>query len=257
MAESWRCPYCNVLSIPKSRSSDENERLSADSVVGNLTTTLSADYPPKRTLDLRIAASLTQCQNPDCMKYELTVRFGTRGRPHGYDVIDDELGVWRLVPASAARVLPDYIPQVIREDYEEACAILPASPKAAATLARRALQGMIRDFWRVTAGTLYNEIEQLKGQVQQEDWEAIDATRKVGNIGAHMQEDINVIVEVDEGEAAKLIGLIEILVDDWYIHRHERQEHLASVVEIAEDKAEERAEQTAAAQAEPAEPPEA
>lgn len=194
------------------------------------------------------------------MRYELVVRFGVRGESDGsgrIEYIDEELGKWRLIPASAARVLPDYIPQVIRKDYEEACAILAASPKSAATLARRALQGMIRDFWGVTAGTLYNEIEQLKGKVQQEDWEAIDATRKVGNIGAHMQEDINVIVEVDEGEAAKLIGLIEILVDDWYVHRHDRQEHLASVVDIAEDKAEERAEQIAAAQAAPTEPPEA
>jgi len=32
-------------------------------------------------------------------------------------------------------------------------------------------------------------------------WEAIDAVRKLGNIGAHMEKDINVIVDVDPEEA--------------------------------------------------------
>ena len=227
-----------------------------DRVDGNLKTDLHG-RGASPSLDFYFTAELIQCPDSACRKYELRAEYGTwiraqsrsqRGQPHQE---------WRLVPASAARVFPEYVPAAVREDYEEACAIVELSPKAAATLARRALQGMIRDFWRITPGNLYNEIEQLKGQVQQEDWEAIDATRKVGNIGAHMQKDINVIVDVDEGEAAKLIGLIEILIDDWYVHRHDRQQHLASVVDIAEDKTEERAERIAAAQAEPTEPPEA
>jgi hypothetical protein len=46
--------------------------------------------------------------------------------------------------------LPDYIPEQIKDDYYEACSILNLSPKASATLARRCLQGMIRDFWGIT-----------------------------------------------------------------------------------------------------------
>ena len=37
------------------------------------------------------------------------------------------------------------------------------------------------------------------------------AVRKVGNIGAHMEKDINVIVDVDPDEAQHLIGLITFL----------------------------------------------
>jgi len=44
-----------------------------------------------------------------------------------------------------------------------------------------------------------------------------------------MEKDINIIVDVDPDEAAQLIGLIEILMKDWYITRYERLEHLKSV----------------------------
>jgi len=51
-----------------------------------------------------------------------------------------------------------------------------------------------------------------------------------------MEKDINVIIEVDSDEASKLIGLIELLIRDWYILRHERQTYLAEIVEIAKAK---------------------
>ncbi len=53
-----------------------------------------------------------------------------------------------------------------------------------------------------------------------------------------MEKDINVIVDVDSKEAQVLINLIEILIKDWYINRHDREEMLKSVVSIAEEKTE-------------------
>lgn len=110
------------------------------------------------------------------------------------------------------------------------------SPKASATLSRRCLQGMIRDFHKITRPTLNQEINELKGNIEQDLWEAIDAVRKVGNIGAHMEADINVIVDVDPEEAQILIGLIEQLFQDWYVARHKRGLSLASVKALAEVK---------------------
>ena len=62
-------------------------------------------------------------------------------------------------PISLAKAYPDYIPQTIRSDYEEAHAILNLSPKASATLSRRCLQGMIRDFWGISKARLVDEID--------------------------------------------------------------------------------------------------
>jgi hypothetical protein len=65
---------------------------------------------------------------------------------------------------------------------------------------------------------------------------AIDAVRKIGNIGAHMEKDINVIVDVEPKEAQLLIGLIELLVKDWYIAKHNRVERLKEIVAVSQVK---------------------
>lgn len=108
--------------------------------------------------------------------------------------------------------------------------------KASATLARRCLQGIIRDFWGIKKGRLIDEINALEEKVEKLTWLAIDAIRSVGNIGAHMEKDINIIIDVEPGEATKLISLIEILIEDWYVARYEKENHLESIIKLAEDK---------------------
>lgn len=128
----------------------------------------------------------------------------------------------------------------IREDYEESCAIVNLSPKASATLSRRCLQGMIRDFWGIKESNLSKAIEKLEGKVPTTQWKVIDAVRRIGNIGAHMEKDINLIIDIDPGEAEKLIKLIEHLLDQWYINRHEEQQLYADIIDIDETKQHER-----------------
>ena len=81
-----------------------------------------------------------------------------------------------------------------------------------------------------------NEIEQIKEKTDPLTWEAIDSVRKVGNIGAHMEEDINLIVEVEPKEAQLLIELIETLLSDWYITREAKKQRLAKITELAKGK---------------------
>jgi hypothetical protein len=158
---------------------------------------------------------------------------------------DPPIKRWQLMPESSATPQPDYIPDPITESYYEACKIIDLSPKASATLARRCLQGMIRDFCGIAKGTLDAEIKELKAQVDQgkapagvtsESVEAIDHVRSIGNIGAHMEKDINLIVDVDPGEAQALIELIELLFDEWYVARDQRQKKLSHIAAIAADK---------------------
>ena len=55
-----------------------------------------------------------------------------------------------------------------------------------------------------------------------------------------MEADINVIVDVDPDEATLLISLIETLLADWYIARHNRQERMSKIKAISEEKQRER-----------------
>lgn len=139
-------------------------------------------------------------------------------------------------PVSLAKVYPDYIPQTIRSDYEEAHAILNLSPKASATLSRRCLQGMIRDFWGISKARLVDEIDALIDLVDSNTSEVLNAIRKIANIGAHPERNINIIVDIEPNEAHKLLMFIESLMQKWYIERHEHEKLLQDILEIDEDK---------------------
>jgi hypothetical protein len=95
---------------------------------------------------------------------------------------------------------------------------------------------MIRDFWGVKKPSLYEEINAIQDKLDPDIWAAIDAVRKIGNIGAHMEKDINLVIDVDPDEAQTLIRLIEVLFDEWYIAQKQRADHLASIVAMAEAK---------------------
>jgi hypothetical protein len=88
---------------------------------------------------------------------------------------------------------------------------------------------MIRDYWEITDTTLYKEINALEGKVTEQVWESLNAVREIGNIGAHMEKDINVIVDVESDEA-------EILFEEWYIARHERDSKLSRIQQIRDHK---------------------
>ncbi len=127
-------------------------------------------------------------------------------------------------------------------DYNEAWLIVDLSPKSSATLARRCLQAMIRDFCKIRERTLYQEIEKLEQKLQVDELpkgvepETIAAMRVLkdkGNIGAHMTEVNGVIVDVEPQEAEQLLGLIEMLFTDWYVARHKRQQSLAAIEAMA------------------------
>ena len=141
-----------------------------------------------------------------------------------------------IYPNSLAKQFPEYIHKAIRDDYEEAYSIVNLSPNASATLSRRCLQGMIRDFWNIKKSRLADAINELQDIVTSSQWKAIDSVRKIGNIGAHMESDINTIVDVDSGEAEKLLKLIELLIDKWYIARHDEDQLFLEVSNIADNK---------------------
>ena len=96
---------------------------------------------------------------------------------------------------------------------------------------------MIRDFWGIKKSRLVDEIQELQARVDSDTWAAIDGLRQIGNIGAHMEKDVDLIVEVEPDEAEKLLWLIELLAKEWYINRDERRRRLANLAAMAEEKA--------------------
>jgi len=142
------------------------------------------------------------------------------------------------MPRSRARQYPEYVPAPLREDFEAAHLILKDSPQASATLARRALQGIMRDFYGAKPGTLFDEITEVEaaGEMDAPLVKATHAVRDVGNIGAYMSKDVNVIMALELGEAESLLELIELLLDETYVARHLREQRVSSVLRVAAEK---------------------
>lgn len=220
---NWSCPYCN-----------------RDATITDVNYAYELHYFDNDNKDgpLAIKTEIITCPNIECREYIITASLHkTYYQPGlGRQIVNESLTCWPMKPNSLAKQLPNYIPKAIIADYEEACLIKALSPKASATLSRRCLQGIIRDFFGISKDRLVDEVNSIKDKVDPVTWQAIDSVRKIGNIGAHMEKNINLIIDVDPAEAQLLIGLIEILIKDWYIARHDRQKHLESIISIADEK---------------------
>ncbi|CAM8001939.1 DUF4145 domain-containing protein [Leclercia adecarboxylata] len=224
---SWVCPHCNHAAVIR-----DEDRCSSDF-------DLESTYGEIKYITTGITCPNPQCHRPTIIITEKRYSSLPNGNkylnPNGKNLV-----AYPRSEKQRAKEYPNYIPAVVLDDYKEACSIVELSPKASATLSRRCLQGMIRDFWSVKADTLFNEIQAIEDKVDPAVWEAIDSTRKVGNIGAHMEKDINLIIDVSSEEADLLIAMIEMLLDDWYVARHEKQQKLQRIKDIAAKKAEAR-----------------
>ncbi len=95
-------------------------------------------------------------------------------------------------------------------------------------------------FGGVSGKTLHHEILAIEDKVDPVVWEAIIDVKSIGNIGAHMEKDINIIVDVSPEEADLLIEMIEMLLEDWYVARYEKQQKLQRIKEVAAEKAQAR-----------------
>lgn len=214
------CPYCeNTIKLSRDTLSQYTIPLIEPHTIGRI----RINYPDY------IKITIIQC--PCCGNHVIYA--------HG---IGDELKEIHCVlkPLSLAKEYPDYIPKQILQDYYEAYAIVNLSPKASATLSRRCLQGMIHDFWNIKQKNLNQEITALKDKVALELWRAIDSIRQMGNIGAHMEKDVNIIIDIEPHEAKKLLKLIELLLEEWYIKRHTYNKIISEVIDISENKQERR-----------------
>lgn len=221
--ENYTCPYCEVLFVV---SSETHSELPVGFQVGPIDR-----YNEHREEVDETAVRLDFYKCPNCNKYCLELM------GFGSEVKDIDI---RVKPFGKSRKFPDYIPIAIRNDYEEACAIKDLSPKSSATLARRCLQGMIRDFWEIKENTLYTEIQKLKDKIPATQWNVIDSIRQIGNIGAHMEQDINKIINIDPMEVERLIKLIEFLMEHWYINKHETELLYQDIIETNDKKQKER-----------------
>lgn len=120
MAFAWTCPFCN-------RDATINE-------LDYSTQSHSFEQRNKYSTDVRATTNFIICPNPNCREFTVTTIVGI------WDNGWVEYARFQLIPQTEMKVFPEYVPEAIRGDYEEACLIRHLSPKASATLSRRCLK---------------------------------------------------------------------------------------------------------------------
>lgn len=227
---NWTCKTCGRHTTLGDADQDE---------VGEV---LYTDTSREAGEGISLRGFLVKCPNRECgaLDFSVKARFGgpTADRyPRNLrgDLGPVGIGHFRFLPTSATPLSKD-IPQAIQDDYIEACLICDLSPKSAATLARRALQGMIRDFWGIAKRTLAEELQAINEHCDPALYEAMMALKSIGNIGAHPEKDVSTIIDIDADEARQLLDLISLLDKEWYAAKAARLARIQAVTQLGKTK---------------------
>jgi hypothetical protein len=212
----WQCKFCGIsCNLPEEQVQRSGTTLLTENALGPQIFFLN----------------ITVCPNTSCRQLHAELIM--------YSLVKDQFGTlgpaehpsqrWPLIPAADAKPVPPYVPEHIAIEYQQACQVKQFAPNAAATLARRCLQSMVRDFWGVKRHFLAEELDAIEDRIDPETLDTILAVRHQGHIGKHMEKGVNLIIDTDAEEVDVLLGLIEFLLEDWYVARHQRQERLQKI----------------------------
>ncbi len=132
---------------------------------------------------------------------------------------------WRMVYSIGASRGPIslVVPTEIREDYIEACNVLPISAKASAALSRRCLQNVLNEAgYKVRdlseqIDLLLNEKDPLKA-IPLRLRTTIDLIRNFGNFGAHPINNKTTlqIIDVEPHEAESCLDILDECFEHFY-----------------------------------------
>lgn len=231
--ESWLCPHCYKAATMR----EGDDIFTASGKIenhdgGRATYTFKAyscPNPQCRKLSIRINIS-DNIANPTIHIGEINSSYAIKQYRDRQKIDLDMM----LIPFGNAREWPEYVNKNVREDYKEACLVLSFSPKASATLLRRCLQTIIRDFWKIERGTLYEEIKAIPDEkIDPELKQLFLDLKDAGNFGAHLSEE-TLYLEMSQEEAETIIEFIETVIDKTYIQAEKDKQLSQKMNDIGE-----------------------
>ena len=115
---------------------------------------------------------------------------------------------------------PEQIDPEIKHAYDEARAVLPLSSMAAAVLARRCLQHVLRERLGIEKSVLFDQIERAVAceELSKPTRDALHHIRQIGNWAAHPSVDqSNTLIQVTRQEAEYTLEAVEMVFYDVYV----------------------------------------
>ena len=164
---------------------------------------------------------------PECHKPSIKIRYVPPTTGVGIvDVVGKAIAKdqWVYPSSGRGKNFGDEVPDDLKSDYFEACGVLLASPRSAATLSRRIVEAVLRQ-QGYNKDRLRDQIEAVrKESVPDRKLPAvllriIDAVRQFGNFSAHQTVDMTTfqIIEVEPGEAELCLEIVEEMFELYYV----------------------------------------
>lgn len=127
-----------------------------------------------------------------------------------------------LIPlVKKQKPLSDLVPKKYADLYIESSIVLPYSPRASAALSRTCLQGLLREYGKVTHGRLFDEIKQIinADSLPSRLAELLDVIRTIGNDATHPNkyQTTGEIIPVEKKEAEWGLEILNELFDHYII----------------------------------------
>lgn len=175
--------------------------------------------------DAHYSVFYMKCPNPDC-KMPVILLASSKSPMHysnGKTTLKDSAKKIDIIyPLSSGRTpAASEVDSKFAEDYNEACLVLPFSPKASAALSRRCLQNIIRMKENIKKKNLMLEIDELVSLNKLPSFlsENLQTIRGFGNIAAHGMEDqvSGQILDVEPEEADFLLDILELMFDFYFV----------------------------------------
>jgi hypothetical protein len=216
-----RCPHCAVevnesweALYNTTRDFRGDPRSDLEDVIGS-TNVQGLDTPIKA----QISFIWMYCPNKAC-GHLIVKGLCTRRTYYGGIPQETRLAEWFVLPRGTTRYVDPIVPREYADDYHEAAAILNDSLKMSATLSRRILAELLKDFGGYNQHRLSSRIEAFTKDTSNPKGirDNLDYLREIGDFGAHTQKDdvTGSIIEVELEEAEWCLEIIDSLFE-YYI----------------------------------------
>lgn len=173
---------------------------------------------------------------PECEKLIVQLQHGLELGYEGkfwIDEIDEEYIVYPHY--SAGRNLNQYVPEKYAQLFRESEEVNNISPRASATLSRYLLQMLLHEELHIHKRNLEDEIKELENgsNIPTKLVTMLQVMRRVANFGAHPKKSINSneIVEVEAGESAVMLDLLEEVFDYIFVKPKQQELFLTGIEE--------------------------
>lgn len=219
LADCYECPHCGQIA-----------RTTPDATV-----CVNHEWTPQSDV-IVVEHQLAVCPNPSCGELSVVCKVSTRTPSQASDSLESTvLFEQRVYPGESEPILPDSVPQRVRQSYKEALAVQDRSNNAVGMLCRRVIEGVLDDFYGLDMKklSLADALKELRSRddVRKELLAAMTKVKDVGNVGAHFRLRHNLLPEddLDSLTAGTLLRFLPILFRITYMSRDEEMAAMRDV----------------------------